>query len=439
MKFICTNPECAITVNVKNGFDSKEYHCPSCDTVLISHARYSEMMKNLQKAEHMSDEEIHSAQLKWHEAEQKSSSGILERVKKYVLAFYELLRDPSAKRLHKAYAAFAILYIVSPIDVIPDVVPIVGFIDDYFIVISVIALIGTALAAYMGLKTRNEFSLVKCSKPLVVLLQEGNDQTDEEMGDYDENEHARLWRLSRSGLEKCRLNVINEQVYQDGTKFMRHPILPGYLVGMDNFDEYVLNQQRREMESLITALGATETKIKYFTLTKKNAKGSMDMHLVNALNSDMSMQFDSKQYALSEKLDQASYDNPSVNHELPIIDELIWLLVGNPDNVKQLCYKRIVGGQTKWEFTDVFNSEKFISIDTKAGIKKLASSLKASITLSESIGMKVEYQIAYAPLTLPSGISREDAFEGIKDRIERRIQVLNGSQCDATSLQTPSN
>ena len=55
-----------------------------------------------------------------------------------------------------AGGAFALLYIVNPLDIFPDVVPLVGYIDDAFVLTSVLELVGLDVLRYE--KWRN----VKC-------------------------------------------------------------------------------------------------------------------------------------------------------------------------------------------------------------------------------------------------------------------------------------
>jgi len=52
------------------------------------------------------------------------------------------LRDPSVSLLKKGMIMLGILYIISPIDALPDVIPLVGWLDD-------IGVIGILLASLM--------------------------------------------------------------------------------------------------------------------------------------------------------------------------------------------------------------------------------------------------------------------------------------------------
>jgi uncharacterized membrane protein YkvA (DUF1232 family) len=54
---------------------------------------------------------------------------------RHEVGFYRaLLTDPRVPRLAKAVLAFALLYLASPIDLIPDFIPVIGHLDDLVIV-----------------------------------------------------------------------------------------------------------------------------------------------------------------------------------------------------------------------------------------------------------------------------------------------------------------
>ena len=45
-------------------------------------------------------------------------------------ALYRYFRDPAASLIGKAFVMLALVYVISPVDAIPDVVPLVGWLDD---------------------------------------------------------------------------------------------------------------------------------------------------------------------------------------------------------------------------------------------------------------------------------------------------------------------
>ncbi len=48
---------------------------------------------------------------------------------------WRFFRDPNASLLGKAFVVLAIVYVISPIDLIPDVAPVIGWIDDLIVLI----------------------------------------------------------------------------------------------------------------------------------------------------------------------------------------------------------------------------------------------------------------------------------------------------------------
>ena len=74
------------------------------------------------------------------------------RMKDYILfipnllrLLLQLLKDPRVSSADKAILAGTILYVISPIDVLPDFIPFIGLVDDsYLIGISVLRLLNRA-------------------------------------------------------------------------------------------------------------------------------------------------------------------------------------------------------------------------------------------------------------------------------------------------------
>jgi len=52
------------------------------------------------------------------------------KFKKEIMMVFAMLRNPGAPAIAKLVALLAALYIISPVDLVPDVLPILGWIDD---------------------------------------------------------------------------------------------------------------------------------------------------------------------------------------------------------------------------------------------------------------------------------------------------------------------
>jgi uncharacterized membrane protein YkvA (DUF1232 family) len=64
-----------------------------------------------------------------------------KQLKSEIYALYLAYRDPRTPWYAKAFAAFILGYVLSPIDLIPDFIPVIGYLDDLVIVPAGIALL----------------------------------------------------------------------------------------------------------------------------------------------------------------------------------------------------------------------------------------------------------------------------------------------------------
>ena len=61
-------------------------------------------------------------------------SKLLARIKHELKVYQLIIRDTRTPKVAKFLMIAAVFYTVSPIDIIPDVLPIIGFLDDIIIV-----------------------------------------------------------------------------------------------------------------------------------------------------------------------------------------------------------------------------------------------------------------------------------------------------------------
>lgn len=65
-----------------------------------------------------------------------------------VIALYNYLKDNSVKWYRKLIVVSALLYFISPIDTIPDLAPLVGYLDDLGVIAAAIKYIGSEIQPY---------------------------------------------------------------------------------------------------------------------------------------------------------------------------------------------------------------------------------------------------------------------------------------------------
>jgi uncharacterized membrane protein YkvA (DUF1232 family) len=59
---------------------------------------------------------------------------LFTRFRKELIMFWHVIRHPETPAKAKLVAMLAVLYVISPIDLIPDVIPVIGWLDDVGVV-----------------------------------------------------------------------------------------------------------------------------------------------------------------------------------------------------------------------------------------------------------------------------------------------------------------
>ena len=76
------------------------------------------------------------------------NKGALKEVWGTVMELWALVKDPKAAWSSKAIAIGALLYVISPIDAIPDILPVIGLVDDVSVVALAVASLRSDLKKY---------------------------------------------------------------------------------------------------------------------------------------------------------------------------------------------------------------------------------------------------------------------------------------------------
>jgi uncharacterized membrane protein YkvA (DUF1232 family) len=75
--------------------------------------------------------------------------GAMREIWPKVRSLLEMIRDPSAAWTAKALAIGALVYLISPLDAIPDFIPFAGLVDDAALIVAVVATLARQLDQYM--------------------------------------------------------------------------------------------------------------------------------------------------------------------------------------------------------------------------------------------------------------------------------------------------
>ncbi|HEX7357472.1 MAG TPA: YkvA family protein [Ignavibacteriaceae bacterium] len=74
---------------------------------------------------------------------------------KDIMALYSYMKDPLVSWHRKAIVVMGLVYFISPIDTIPDIAPLVGYLDDLGVITALIKFLGSELIPYYDAKYRS--------------------------------------------------------------------------------------------------------------------------------------------------------------------------------------------------------------------------------------------------------------------------------------------
>ena len=67
---------------------------------------------------------------------------------KDILALYRYMKDPLVKWYRKAIVVAALIYFIVPVDTIPDMTPLFGYLDDLGVITALLKYLGSELMSY---------------------------------------------------------------------------------------------------------------------------------------------------------------------------------------------------------------------------------------------------------------------------------------------------
>lgn len=111
-----------------------------------------------QRAANVTDEDVEDVLRNRGKAEKKMHAGVLQEYWEDVQTFFQMLGDywnGSYREIPFATIAAivgALAYLICPIDVIPDFIPVIGLVDDAAVIAICLKLVRTDIAAYRAWK-----------------------------------------------------------------------------------------------------------------------------------------------------------------------------------------------------------------------------------------------------------------------------------------------
>ena len=365
MKFHCLNRNCDLIAEVISYKKNQLVHCPHCNSKMLAELQYNSIRQKFDHTENVSENDVQKVLDEKENVLRLSAKGMLKEVQSYIQAFYKILIDPNAQRVHKAIIVITLLYVISPIDLVPDPIPGVGYLDDIAIILAAVSLIGRiAIEAYivtnktLNTQKQHEKELLLRSEiqKLPLILKIAENKYSSEVCEYIENDHVRYWQVSQNLLDRYDIKTADAKIFKHDALYIRHPYIRNQLLELDGFDDYVARQKRDEYKILSSSLGAQSINFEDRIISSGKSDFKIDAKIVDQV--DFNTKCEIKNVVVKKSNESLQFYAKSIDWEMDVLDRLLWIY-DEPDQAINLCYHRIINNMKSESCESTYFSEKY--------------------------------------------------------------------------------
>lgn len=312
----------------------------------------------------------------------------------------------------KSYAAAALLYFVTPLDLIPDVAPLIGYSDDAAVILMAIQrLVDTAdyVDKYNFVKKRK----YQLSRQLFHVIH----QDSELVYNYDENNYTRVWTLSVRDAKHNNYKVMDSSLIKAPEVYVRHPYLPDTLVPSNNYDSLLAESMIKEQLNIASMLGAKSVHFNVKEYTKQINRNKLKLDTNIKIKASLEGKTEKSEISVCNKEyfdEYTSYDE--INYEM--LNNIFWYFT-NEATFNDLIEQRIFRNIKTKKLSFSFNSENLMDVETRLKLSK-KNQLGVKVDFSDCITREIQASIEFFDLPESIANRKEEVYKEITDRISAR-------------------
>lgn len=386
------------------------YVCPNCgDLLLVKDEEFNKKFESDIKK--MDESKINDAINKESKIKEIIKNPVFSEFAKQIGDMLELLKDPATSFGVKAAIAAALLYLVSPIDIVPDFIPVIGYMDDIAIILLAMNFIkdqASDLYKEYDLKTRVKYQ----SASLIYSV--SRDRINKDYN-YLEEKGRRIWLLSVEELKEKGFSLLNGALIKAPENYIVHPYVDKLLIPLSTYDQELSNSQIDELTTLARIFGAKEIVIEVNETINKSQNGKAGMDSIGL----------KRNIGVGKTQEKTSVSTLSKCFEtfdciqLSELDQLIWIFTNDYRQSQSLAHERLFNGVRRMEFETKFDSEIFLQLESRGEIVK-KNNLNIKLGISNSIKRNIKVSILFHDIPELIKIDREHIMSEFKTKLEKR-------------------
>lgn len=395
------------------------FTCPNCGSQLCVRDKiYSEKLDL--EIKKIKEEDVEKMKKDLGKVEKIISKDEFKGIKDIILKMIELLKNANVDFGIKAIIVAALTYVISPLDIIPDVIPFFGFLDDLAIIMIAAKLISNILGDNIDVFNIKRKNNIEMGSIIYYLVPE--DKVFQY--NYNEENNYKLWIIKSSDLERYNLKINENILPKNYEKYITHPYINKTLLPLGRYDYIIAESILNEYKEFARILGAKSIKI--------NILDSNEGFVSNKANGDMKYKKEIKAEAKIEI--KSKEDNRNYLFEefggfdkihLEEIYKFMWIFT-DMSFYDKLLESRINSNLLKKELVNEYSTEKLIHSDIRTSINK-RNKLNIDVEISKFINRKIEINVEFFDLPKEIKEDRENIIKQFYKVMEIRRKQLQ--QC----------
>lgn len=414
MTYICMG--CKEKFEINKG-DS--INCPYCNHLVIDERKYWEVEKQMKNNKYTS-KDLQEVILNEENVYSKIKGSALEKVKEYIEAMYKLLKDPKAEWKHKLIAISAIIYVISPIDIIPDFIPIIGYVDDAAAVMIAIASLGSALDKY-----KMEIDNKEKDKDNKTIIYKLKDEINLENTTGVQKKNLLIWSIPNNKRSNIHTGLITGKLLNGNEVYVLNRNVDHFLVPANDFDQYITDSIFNESTMILKALGVKTIKCtkKIATTSDKKIASKAEFKSIFDIENNTNI----KGIRVQTDELKSSFEKVDLSQSLKntdFIEKLIWYFSDSSIISESIFEERLEKGLINTKITRNLELSSVLDVESRANIKKYCGA-KNNVNISESAKIQWAIDVEYHSLSDIDRSNLQHIHNNIKLKIEERRKYLN--------------
>lgn len=398
------------------GKSSKLILCPFCSTPIIDKNKYLKIKEEINYNK-FNESDLDNILKNEEKVYDKIDGSILEKCKDYIDALFKLLKDPNESLANKISSIIALVYVINPIDLIPDIIPLLGLVDDFAAITIAIGAIGTAINKYYKKHEKN----IKLDNNTIIY---NISSTNSEVSIVKAKRNMIIWTIPANKKSKINIRTINNKAITANKYYVVSNIVDNFLTPLDDFDNIVSESIFNEAVNIFKSLGAKKVRF-----NKKTAKAFEKniVHKAEYLNVfDGTNKVDSRKVAKEEISANYEFDELGVENILnsnELVEEMNWYFTDNSILDESIFSDRLQKGMLKTNIKKDIELNSLLNMDSRINVMK-DKDISMNINISEASKVRWEIEVEYYPLDKNNLNNISKLYDDLKNKINDKKENL---------------